>query len=127
MAKHLTILGCVVAAIGAAAFIYAVSFNSPYPGYSGGGMAGLEGAVTIMLAIAMMVVGAAVAVHRLRRRVTARGQKRRQPKLDALHRRAGLLSPVPAADRSGTSAARVDEPDPRPRSLPKSPRRASAN
>ena len=62
MAKHLTIFGCVVAAIGAAAFIYAVSFNSPYPGYSGGGMAGLEGAVTIMLAIAMMVVGAAIAV-----------------------------------------------------------------
>ena len=62
MTKGLTIFGCIVSAIGAAAFLYAVTFNEPYPGYGGGGMAGIAGAVTILIGIALMVAGAALAV-----------------------------------------------------------------
>lgn len=62
MSKPIAIFGCVIAAIGAATFLYAVTFNSPYPGYSGGGMAGIAGAVTVMIGIAMMAIGGTVAV-----------------------------------------------------------------
>ena len=62
MLKRIAIFGCVVAAIGAAAFLYAVIFDSPYPGYSGGGMAGIAGAVTVLIGLVLMAVGGAAAI-----------------------------------------------------------------